>query len=98
MINGTVSGSEETTGFSILPEEAINREEEALAALISALADEVDHFTRGGGGDFESAVEEFVLYNDSLLRTMDSLCMMGWIMVKKRQALHQVNSLGEVSS
>ncbi|MFF2912509.1 hypothetical protein [Paenibacillus sp. NPDC057934] len=79
-------------------QEALDREKEALAALMSALADEVSHFTNERRRRMEVNSAEIILYNDSLLRTVDSFCMMGWMMLKKEQALHQVKALEEVLS
>ncbi|NUU62915.1 hypothetical protein [Paenibacillus agri] len=79
-------------------QEALDSEKEALAALMSALADEVSHFTNVRRRRTEVETAEIILYNDSLLRTVDSFCLMSWMMLRKEQSLHQVKALEEVLS
>jgi hypothetical protein len=79
-------------------QEALGREKDALAALLSALADEVEHFANGKGRHSGTSLDSIALFNGSLLQNIDSLCMMNWIMLKKKQSLEQVEALREVLS
>lgn len=73
--------------------EAWTLEKEALDSLALALAGEIVDFLDRKNYDTAPRYEEVLRFNQSIFRILDSLCMMNWLLLRKKDDLFEMQVL-----